>query len=313
MYFLVETWQNPGVLRVLYFVYLLIDVLFIIVPISLIIILLIDFFKATISSGDTAKKSAKMVGKRIISAVLVFCIPWIVNVIMGLLNSAGLQTEYLACIENAKSGDFTYYDNLYEDEQTRMEEERIAKIVESNILNNKSQKNTNNTNEVSNIPVYYQDDYGDVYLSPSQTVASSGCGFVSSSMIVSYLTGENITPRKFVDDWSKKYYISGAGMSWGLPQAAATHYGLGSVIQTSNFNQAYDALKDGHLVMSAQGPGIFTPSGHLIVLRGVDSNGKILVNDPNKNNAVNKNYNTRAFEKSEISASGTQYFIWPKK
>ena len=46
---------------------------------------------------------------------------------------------------------------------------------------------------------------------------------------------------------------------------------------------------------------------------GVDSNGKILVNDPNKNNAVNKNYNNRAFEKSEISASGTQYFIWPKK
>ena len=116
MYFLVETCQNPGVLRVLYFVYLLIDVLFIIVPISLIIILLIDFFKATISSGDTAKKSAKMVGKRIISAVLVFCIPWIVNVIMGLLNSAGLQTEYLACLENAKSGDFTYYDNLYEDD-----------------------------------------------------------------------------------------------------------------------------------------------------------------------------------------------------
>lgn len=59
MYFLVETCQNPGVLRVLYFVYLLIDVLFIIVPISLIIILLIDFFKATISSGDTAKKVLK--------------------------------------------------------------------------------------------------------------------------------------------------------------------------------------------------------------------------------------------------------------
>ena len=119
MYFLVEICQNPGVLRVLYFVFLLIDILFIVVPISLIIMLLVDFFKATISSDDTAKKSAKMAGKRIISAVLVFCVPWIVNVIMGLLNSAGFQTGYLVCSENARSGNFAYYDQLLKAEEEK--------------------------------------------------------------------------------------------------------------------------------------------------------------------------------------------------
>lgn len=327
MYFLIETCQNPGVLRVLYFIYLLMDVLFVIVPISLIIILLVDFFKATISNGDTAKKSSKMVGKRIISAVLVFCVPWIVNVLMELLTSAGFQTEYLTCLENARSGDFAYYDNLYEDEQKRIEQERLAKIAEANIINNKSKGNYNSVDGGLDIPAYYQDDYGDVILYSSddpeqedKTVAGCGCGFTASSMIVSYLTGENITPREFVDTWSKQYYVPGAGMAWGLPQKAAEHYGLGDVIQTYDFNEAYEALKDGHPVMSSQGPGIFTTGGHLIVLRGIDSNGKILVNDPNKNNAVNKNYNNRAFEKSEIIAGGIiagnrklPYFIWPKK
>lgn len=124
MYFLVEICQNPGVLRVLYFVFLLIDILFIVVPISLIIMLLVDFFKATISSDDTAKKSAKMAGKRIISAVLVFCVPWIVNVIMGLLNSAGFQTGYLVCSENARSGNFAYYDQLLKAEEEKEKSER---------------------------------------------------------------------------------------------------------------------------------------------------------------------------------------------
>ncbi|MEE1371069.1 MAG: C39 family peptidase [Bacilli bacterium] len=313
MYFLIEVCQNPGVLRALYFIDLLINALFVIVPISLIIMLLVDFFRATISNDDTAKKSAKMAGKRIISAVLVFCVPWIVNVLMELLTSAGFQTGYLECLENARSGDFAYYDNLYEDEQKRIEQERLAKIAEANIINNKSKGNYNSVNGGLDIPAYYQDDYSDVILSSGKTVACCGCGFTSSSMIVSYLTGENITPREFVDTWSKQYYVPGTGMSWGLPQAAAEHYGLGDVIQTYDFNEAYEALKDGHPVMSSQGPGIFTQGGHLIVLRGIDSNGKILVNDPNKNNAVNKNFNNMAFEKSEISASGTQYFIWPKK
>ena len=104
MYFLIEVCQNPGVLRALYFIDLLINALFVIVPISLIIMLLVDFFRATISNDDTAKKSAKMAGKRIISAVLVFCVPWIVNVLMELLTSAGFQTGYLVYFRTVFAG-----------------------------------------------------------------------------------------------------------------------------------------------------------------------------------------------------------------
>lgn len=165
------------------------------------------------------------------------------------------------------------------------------------------------------IPSYYQEDYADVYLSSDhvKTVASSGCGFTSAAMIVSYLTDEAITPREFVDTWSLPYYIYGEGMSDGLPQAAAKHYGLGNIVTTTDITTVYNALKDGHPVMSSQNPGIFTSSGHLIVLRGVTSDGKILVNDPLKNNAINKNYNDRKFTLEEINQSARKYFIWPKK
>lgn len=171
------------------------------------------------------------------------------------------------------------------------------------------------------IPMYYQGDYPDVilaYANPSKglkerTVKTSGCGFTSSAMIVSYLLDKKITPREFVDDWSREYYVRGDGMSHGLPSAAAKHYGLGDVEITTDKNKMIKALKEGHPVMSSQGPGLFTSAGHLIVLRGITSDGKILVNDPNKSNAVNKGYNEREFTIDEIEAARGKYFIWPKK
>jgi len=48
-------------------------------------------------------------------------------------------------------------------------------------------------------------------------------------------------------------------------------------------------------------------------LRGITANGKILVNDPNKGNAVDRGYNNRAFTVQEINAANRMYFIFPKK
>ena len=165
------------------------------------------------------------------------------------------------------------------------------------------------------IPIYYQQDYKDVSLKPgtNKTVSSSGCGFTSCAMIVSYLLDKKITPREFVGDWSRKYYVYNQGMSWGLPQAAATHYGLGKVEQTTSSSRMVEALRNNQPVMSSQSAGLFTSGGHLIVLRGITSDGKILVNDPNRGNAVGKKYNNRKFTVSEIQASNKKYFIFPKK
>lgn len=118
MYFLLETCQNPGLLRVIYFINILIEVIFTITPIMLIVLLLIDFSKAVISGdSENNKKNNKLVVKRIISAIVVFAIPWIVNVLFSTLNSIGFSSDYLACFSNANTSSIEYYQILYDEEQ----------------------------------------------------------------------------------------------------------------------------------------------------------------------------------------------------
>ena len=94
MYILLEVCQNPTVLRVIYFVSLLLDVVFVLLPIGLVIYLMIDFTKAVVAdSEDKQLKSTKLVGKRILYAVIVFAVPWIVSALMSILSSQSIKSE----------------------------------------------------------------------------------------------------------------------------------------------------------------------------------------------------------------------------
>ena len=77
---------NVGILKVIYFIKLLLNIAFIAVPIGLIVFGLIDFSKS-VASGDEkdGKKNLNLFIKRLIYGALVFCVPWIVNVVMHLL------------------------------------------------------------------------------------------------------------------------------------------------------------------------------------------------------------------------------------
>ena len=97
-----------------------------------------------------------------------------------------------------------------------------------------------------------------------------------------------------------------------LCRAQASHFGCGSVTQTSDANAVLQALSEGHPVISSQRAGLFTSGGHFIVLRGITANGKVLVNDPNDSNA--KNYINREFDMmSEIHVTANAYWIFDKK
>lgn len=161
------------------------------------------------------------------------------------------------------------------------------------------------------IPHYLQTDYSSIPYGGG-SIASSGCGPTSFAMIASYLTGSTITPADAVAWCGNAYYAPGAGTYWSYFQAASDHFGCGTVTQTTDPNAVLQALSQGCPVISSQGPGLFTSGGHFIVLRGVTSSGKVLVNDPNDNDQ--KNYINREFDMmSEIHATSKQYWIFPAK
>ena len=134
------------------------------------------------------------------------------------------------------------------------------------------------------IPHYLQTDYGNIPYGGG-SIASSGCGPTSFAMIASYLTDTTITPADAVAWCGNSYYMPGVGTYWSYFQAAANHFGCGSVTQTSDANQVLQALSEGHPVISSQRAGLFTSGGHFIVLRGVTADSKVLVNDPNDNSS----------------------------
>lgn len=160
--------------------------------------------------------------------------------------------------------------------------------------------------------IYYQDDYSEPY--GNGTIADTGCGPTCFAMIASDYLGRQVTPVDAIAWCGNTYYVSGKGTSWAYFAAAAGHFNLPCTVVDlgNNINAAVDQLRNGNLVISSQGPGIFTSGGHFIVLSSVDANGGIKVRDPNKNNAVNKGYENRTFTASEINASGKNYWAFVK-
>ena len=96
---------GADVLRILKFVFILIDLVFFIVPIGLIIMLMIDFGKNVIAGKeDEMKKNLNMVIKRIIYCVVLFLVPTITNFVISLVGTDGESavSKATACIRYAK-------------------------------------------------------------------------------------------------------------------------------------------------------------------------------------------------------------------
>lgn len=113
-------------------------------------------------------------------------------------------------------------------------------------------------------------------------IGTHGCGPTSMSIVVSTLSDQTMDPIQ-MSEWayqngywcknSGSYHslIPGAAAAWNLPVEGCT---------ASEPQRIVDALGSGKLVVAIMTKGHFTSSGHFIVLRGVTSEGKILVADP---------------------------------
>ena len=113
------TCGGADVLKVIRFVFLLLDILFILVPIGLILMISLDFAKAVIANdGDSMKKMAMMALKRVIYCVFLFLIPSFGNAFIALVGDGAKQGEAnaLTCIDIARNDDLSLYEADFQDE-----------------------------------------------------------------------------------------------------------------------------------------------------------------------------------------------------
>lgn len=107
---------GSGVLKIIKFVWIIMDIALLIIPIGLIAMVTIDFAKNVIAGKeDEMRKNVNMAIKRIIFCIVIFLIPTIVDAVINLLGDIGVS--YAECINIATTeDDFSQYDISLEDE-----------------------------------------------------------------------------------------------------------------------------------------------------------------------------------------------------
>lgn len=134
------------------------------------------------------------------------------------------------------------------------------------------------------IPVYYQTDFPETLITIEgvpRSVASSGCGITCMSMVIAYLTGNTEqTPTSLFKEAIRGGLYKGAGWSHEALTEFGRRYGVHTRWIGNDEKAIRQALKEGKPIIAHMGPGIFTKHGHYVLLRGIASSGKILMNDP---------------------------------
>jgi len=136
MYFL-NACENPDILRIVYFLLKIMDLIFLVVPIILVVYITIDIIKIIIGANNdkTLKDKHKSIINRIIFALFLFFVPTIVTVVMNVLSVAGVSTDYQSCIDNANKESINFYQQI-KDEEEKLKSETNNHTNKNNTTNN---------------------------------------------------------------------------------------------------------------------------------------------------------------------------------
>lgn len=148
------------------------------------------------------------------------------------------------------------------------------------------------------VPLFMQWDIRWGYIPYGSDVAAiTACGPVCLSMVAYYLTGdEKMSPDKIMQfSIDNGYCIKGSGTAWKLISEGAGKLGLNAKELPLSEGVIRRQLEAGNPVICVMGPGVFTTTGHFIVLTGYED-GKFRVNDPNSLERSNRLWSYSEFQ-----------------
>lgn len=121
-------------------------------------------------------------------------------------------------------------------------------------------------------------------------MAVNGCGPTCLSMVSSYLKQNSQYHPYYIAQYAyRKGYYTAKGTSWKLMNEGAQDLGLNVQELPLDENQMIQQLKINHPIICSMRPGIFTTTGHYIVIRDYQD-GLFYVNDPNSLSKSQKGY-----------------------
>ena len=182
--------------------------------------------------------------------------------------------------------DVSSYDRTITNLENKIE--RLKSEIEKSLSNVESKKLeiTPSTIEIEsyqlgNFVNYYQGDYSNVSYGYGTSIASAGCGPTSMAMVLTYLTGETVSPPEAAQySLQHGHRYQGQGTGWEYFGDISNAYGIECESSPPNASKLVSDLKSGKTMIMSMGPGDFTSQGHFIVLRGITDDGRIIVADP---------------------------------
>lgn len=155
----------------------------------------------------------------------------------------------------------------------------------------------------ADVPYFSQKDrrWGNLSYGNS-TIRRGGCGPTSMAMAISslgrYSTTVDLNNDGIIDPyeaakWSERNgYKAEYGTYWSFFAAIGKEVNIDvDQKRVLEWRDVVDALEKGKVVISSMKPGHFTRGGHFILLAGVSSDGKIIINDPNSKARSKRTWN----------------------
>lgn len=128
------------------------------------------------------------------------------------------------------------------------------------------------------------------------TIKSAGCGPTSLADVLAAIVSPYINPVTLAA-WARQhnYKVKNSGTSYNFFVPCAAEYGvkvrrvnIGNIYGTPNsvfHSQVLAELQAGNWIIACMGKGLWTSSGHYVVVYGVDG-GKVYINDPASGSAA---------------------------
>ncbi len=127
------------------------------------------------------------------------------------------------------------------------------------------------------VPLYLQQDYTHTMYG-AHLLRTNGCGITSYAMLASYMMDEELTPPEACRRYGMYSKEHGTDVTLMIYEPPAM--GFYNRFAESD-EDALQALKDGHILISIQTPGYWTRAGHYIVVEKMNEDGTVQVRDSN--------------------------------